>query len=212
MRSCLYLDPSRFLRWHQWLAHLAVRGDRAVWRVSGDDGRTAELATDHVIAATGYGFALEALPFLRPGLASQLRSTSYGRILSPDFESSVPGVYFCSLASALDFRPAMRFVYGVHFTVRSMSGHIATAVRHGSRLCEIAGLQMCKEASGRNRNDKVARQSGNGSAPPFDTTVPVLVGQYVPYHGTLGIIRSLRSAGIPYVCTNPGDLVRVSAT
>jgi hypothetical protein len=63
--------------------------------------------------------------------------------------------------------------------------------------------------AGRSMNDKVARQSGNGSAPPFDTTVPMLVGQYVPYHGTLGIIRRLGSAGVPYECS---DLVRVSAT
>ena len=70
------------------------------------------------------------------------------------------------------------------------------------------GLQSRPRGEG--GDDKVARQSGNGSAPPFDTTV--LVGQYVPYHGTLGIIRSLRSAGVPYECTNPGDLVRVSAT
>jgi hypothetical protein len=72
------------------LTAASARGGRAVLRVTGEDRKIAEFASDHVIAAAGYPFSLSSLPFLRPALAAQLRSTSYGPILSGNFESSVP--------------------------------------------------------------------------------------------------------------------------
>lgn len=46
-------------------------------------------------------------------------------VLSPNFESSVPGLYFAGLASANQFGASMRFVIGADYTAR----RIASAIR-----------------------------------------------------------------------------------
>jgi cation diffusion facilitator CzcD-associated flavoprotein CzcO len=89
------------------------------------DGELRRLTTDHVIAATGYRFALGSLPFLSKRLRSQLHSIRQTPVLSPNFESSVRGLYFTGLASANQFGPAMRFLHGADFTARRASRHIA---------------------------------------------------------------------------------------
>jgi FAD-dependent urate hydroxylase len=102
-----------------------THGDGALLHVDGPDGKPRHLTTDHVIAATGYRFALGSLPFLSPRLLSQLRSVQQTPVLSPNFESSVPGLYFTGLASANQFGPAMRFLEGADYTARRLSCHIA---------------------------------------------------------------------------------------
>lgn len=89
------------------------------------DGTLREISTDHVIAATGYRFALCRLPFLTQNLLSHLSSVAQTPILSRHFESSVPGLYFSGFACANQFGPAMRFLDGAAFTARCISRHIA---------------------------------------------------------------------------------------
>jgi hypothetical protein len=89
------------------------------------DGGPRQVATDHVIAATGYRFVLGSLPFLSERLRSQVRSVQQTPILSPNLESSVPGLYFTGLASANQFGPAMRFLHGADYTARRISRHVA---------------------------------------------------------------------------------------
>jgi hypothetical protein len=91
------------------------------------DGEMHQLTTGHVIAATGYRFALRSLPFLSERLLSQLRSVNETPVLSSHFESSVPGLYFTGLASANQFGPAMRFLHGADYTARRVSRHIGMA-------------------------------------------------------------------------------------
>jgi hypothetical protein len=102
-----------------------ARGDRVLLHLHGPDGKLRQLATDHVIAATGYRFALGSLPFLSQRLLSQLHSVQQTPVLSPNFESSVPGLYFTGLASANQFGPVMRFVEGADYTAQRLSGPIA---------------------------------------------------------------------------------------
>jgi hypothetical protein len=101
-------------------------GERVRLHLQGSDGELRQVTTDHVIAATGYRFALGSLPFLSERLLAQLRSLQQTPVLSPNFESSVPGLYFTGLASANQFGPAMRFVYGAGYTARRVSRHIAS--------------------------------------------------------------------------------------
>jgi hypothetical protein len=89
------------------------------------DGELRWLTTGNVIAATGYRFVLRSLPFLSEQLRSELRSVQQTPVLSPNFESSVPGLYFTGLASANQFGPAMRFLHGAGFTARCVTRHIA---------------------------------------------------------------------------------------
>jgi cation diffusion facilitator CzcD-associated flavoprotein CzcO len=123
------------------LGHVVQRaetiGERVRLHLQASDGELRQLTTDHVIAATGYRFALGSLPFLSQRLLKQLRSLQQTPVLSPNFESSVPGLYFTGLASANQFGPAMRFVYGAGFTARRVSRHIAG---HRFRLPLAAGL------------------------------------------------------------------------
>jgi cation diffusion facilitator CzcD-associated flavoprotein CzcO len=98
-------------------------------QATGSDGETTELVTDHVIAATGYRFDVNALPFLSPALKSRLRLDQEAPVLSRDFESSVPGLYFTGLASANSFGPGMRFLQGAAYTARAISSHIAGRMR-----------------------------------------------------------------------------------
>jgi len=97
----------------------------ALLHVEDPNQELSQLKTDHVIAGTGYRFALCALPFLSARLLSQLSSLNQSPILSSHFESSVPGLYFTGLSSANQFGPAMRFLVGTEFTAGRILGHIA---------------------------------------------------------------------------------------
>jgi hypothetical protein len=93
--------------------------------LEGPDGKKQWMETDHIIAATGYRFTLRALPFLSNQLVSQVCSIHETPILSANFESSIPGLYFTGLASANQFGPAMRFLHGARYTAERVSRHIA---------------------------------------------------------------------------------------
>lgn len=101
-----------------------VDGDRVTLNVDTADGRSS-ITTDHVIAATGYRFDVQRLPFLSSHVKSQIQVVEQQPVLSSHFESSVPGLHFTGLASASCFGPAMRFLHGAHFTSRRLAAHLA---------------------------------------------------------------------------------------
>jgi hypothetical protein len=53
-------------------------------------------------------------------------------ILSSDFESSVPGLYFVGLSAARTFGPVMRFVVGAVHPARQLTQRLGVANRPGS--------------------------------------------------------------------------------
>jgi cation diffusion facilitator CzcD-associated flavoprotein CzcO len=101
-----------------------AQGSRALLNVQ-YDGQHRHFTADHVIAATGYRFDAKRLPLLSQGLKSQLQYEARFPRLSPNFESSVPGLYFTSVASLYAFGAAMRFLAGTDFTARRIANHIA---------------------------------------------------------------------------------------
>jgi cation diffusion facilitator CzcD-associated flavoprotein CzcO len=103
------------------------RNGRAVLQIFAPNGRVFDITTDHVIAATGYRFDLQRVPFLTPSLKSQVRTEEHMPVLSSGFESTAPGLYFTGLASASCFGPAMRFLYGADYTARTVCRHITAA-------------------------------------------------------------------------------------
>ncbi|MCU1339591.1 MAG: dimethylaniline monooxygenase [Bryobacterales bacterium] len=131
------------------LGHTVSRAEaksgRAVLQVSEGEGPIVEMATDHVIAATGYRFSLAHLPFLSHGIKSQLRAEQQHPVLSSDFESSVPGLYFTGLASAKCFGPAMRFLDGADYTARRVTRRLATRRQSFARLALQSVRTRCKE-------------------------------------------------------------------
>lgn len=107
----------------------AHRG-QAVLEVATKNGAIPDpVVTDHVISATGYRFDLQRLFFLSEALRARVRTFAGQPCLSLGFESSVRGLYFTGLASAISFGPAMRFLAGTGYTARSVTRHIAARRR-----------------------------------------------------------------------------------
>jgi thioredoxin reductase len=106
-------------------------------------GAEQTLVTEHVIAATGYKVDLRRLSFLSPGIQEGIRSVEYTPILSPSFESSLPGLYFAGAASVNSFGPLARFAFGAGFTARRLSRRFAnSSSRKFVRGVSIAGIEV----------------------------------------------------------------------
>ena len=125
---------------HSFVSSVRIRGGRALLGIVGPDGRIPEMATDHVICATGYRFALDRLPFLGLRLKSLVQAVEQQPVLSPAFESSVKGLYFTGVASAACFGPAMRFLDGARYTARCVCQQIVRQSRRygAARLVQVA--------------------------------------------------------------------------
>jgi thioredoxin reductase len=89
------------------------------------DGGEREILTEHVIAATGYKVDVERLAFLNAEIRSKIKTVEGSPVLSSNFESSMPGLYFVGIAAANSFGPVMRFAYGGAFAARQ----VARAIR-----------------------------------------------------------------------------------
>ncbi len=103
-----------------------ARGAKVLLRVHGPDRNLHDMTADHVIAGTGYRFAAKALPFLSKDILGSLRCVQEVPLLSPHFESSVPGLYFTGLATANQFGPVMRFLCGAPFTAKRVARHVVS--------------------------------------------------------------------------------------
>ncbi len=121
-----------------------ARNGRVAIRMADQGGRPSEIVADHVIAATGYRYDFQNLPFLDQKLKSEIRHEMQSPKLSSNFESSVPGLYFTSLASANSFGPVMRFLAGAGFTARRIASHIANG--GPPRPAAFAAPQKCLES------------------------------------------------------------------
>jgi thioredoxin reductase len=97
-------------------------------QLRGLDGSTREIVTDHVVAATGYKVDAERLAFLNQEIRSKLKLVNGTPVLSSNFESSVPGLYFVGIAAANSFGPVMRFAFGAGFAARRVTQAMAKAL------------------------------------------------------------------------------------
>jgi FAD-dependent urate hydroxylase len=77
------------------------------------------------------------LPFLDPALRGAIKTSGGSPILKGAFESSVPGLHFVGIASALTFGPVMRFVYGARHAAAALTSHVRSAPRRRSRFWSI---------------------------------------------------------------------------
>jgi thioredoxin reductase len=102
--------------------------DRVNLRLVANDGTELQKIVDHVVAATGYKIDVRRLPFLSEAIRTDLKSIEHAPILSSNFESSVPGLYFVGAASANNFGPLVRFAFGAKFTARRISSHLKNAL------------------------------------------------------------------------------------
>jgi thioredoxin reductase len=112
------------------IAQASVQNGRVNLALTNGNGELMTLTADHVIAATGYKVDLRRLTFLDPVIQSGIRLVDQAPLLSSNFESSMPGLYFVGTAAANTFGPLMRFAYGAGFTSRRLSRHLAGTVSH----------------------------------------------------------------------------------
>ncbi len=88
-------------------------------------GSTREVATDHVLAATGYRTDLDRLSFLDADLRAAVRTLASSPLVGSDFQSSAPGLFFVGPAVAPTFGPVMRFVCGCDYAARTVARALA---------------------------------------------------------------------------------------
>jgi hypothetical protein len=103
-----------------------ISGEQIKLLLAGRDGTVVEHVADHVIVATGYKVDLRCVPFLGEEVVSRIRCLQNAPILSANFESSIPGLYFLGLASANSFGPMMRFAYGADYATRKIARHVVS--------------------------------------------------------------------------------------
>ena len=110
-----------------------VQNRRVSLQLTDSAGTQRTLTTDHVIAATGYKVDLRRLAFMDPDLQTGIKSVEHTPVLSSNFESSIPGLYFVGVTAANTFGPLLRFAFGAGFTARRLSRHLAKSADRRSR-------------------------------------------------------------------------------
>lgn len=114
------------------------------------DGSIREIAAYHVVAATGYRVDTRKLVFLGEEIGASLARADGAPVLSRNFESTVPGLYFVGTAAANSFGPMLRFVYGTGFASRRAANHILSTIgRYSSALNPEPRKTQGAEASSR---------------------------------------------------------------
>jgi thioredoxin reductase len=131
-----HLGPSSAWRLKQRIAgaptHLGCQvkgaeivGGKVRLHLQAPQGEARTILADHVVAATGYRPDLRRLGFLEPPLRERIAAVEHTPVLSPHFESSVPGLFFAGPIAANSFGPLMRFMFGADFAARRLGSRLA---------------------------------------------------------------------------------------
>jgi hypothetical protein len=115
-----------------------VKNGRVHLTLRAADGSDRQIATEHIIAATGYRVNLGRLQFLSPELRSQIKTVDGSPALSSSFESSQPGIYFVGVAAAVSFGPVMRFAFGAGFAARRIAQTMTKALAQAPASALVA--------------------------------------------------------------------------
>ncbi len=125
--------------------HAQVRDGRVHLNLRAEDGGQREIVTDHVIAATGYKPSLARLTHLSEEIRSTVKTLEGTPILSSNFESSVPGLYFVGIAAANSFGPVMRFAFGAGFAAKQLTAAVTKSAARERTVVPAAHLATDSE-------------------------------------------------------------------
>jgi len=114
-----------------------IENGRVHLKVRDQGGAERELQAEHVIAATGYRVDLDRLRFLSPEIRSKLKAVQRTPVLSTNFESSVPGLYFVGVSAANSFGPVMRFAFGAGFAARTVTEAVRQSLSREPALMPV---------------------------------------------------------------------------
>ena len=112
------------------------------------NGEEREFYADHVICGTGYKPQLSRLPFLDEELLSQIKAVEGTPVLSGNFESSVPGLYFVGAIAANTFGPVLRFACGAEFAAPRLARHLSRHKRLAPLAVTAPGPEVKVQSSG----------------------------------------------------------------
>jgi thioredoxin reductase len=115
-----------------------INAGRVSLQLTDNTGNQKTLTVDHIIAATGYKVDLRRLAFMDSDLQSGVQAVEYTPVLSSNFESSVPGLYFVGVSAANTFGPLLRFAFGAGFTAQRISKHLAKTANRKPTQSELA--------------------------------------------------------------------------
>jgi cation diffusion facilitator CzcD-associated flavoprotein CzcO len=93
--------------------------------LANNGGEKREFQADHVICGTGYRPELARLPFLDPGLLSRISAVQGAPILSANFESSMPRLYFVGAIAMDTFGPVLRFACGAEIAAPRLARNLS---------------------------------------------------------------------------------------
>jgi hypothetical protein len=125
----------------QTILAIDAKGDAVVATTL--DGKT--LRADHVMLATGYGVDLDKLTMIGTSLRRSVQTMDGAPLLTPWFESTVPGFYFSGLTSQRAFGPIYRTVAGCGPAARRAARAIAQRRQAQSR--SVVSLSWSRSAS-----------------------------------------------------------------
>jgi thioredoxin reductase len=119
-----------------------IQNGRVKLELTDGSGARRMLVTDHVIAATGYRVDLRRLTFLNAEVQAGVRHVDQTPVLTSNFESSVPGLYFVGTSAASAFGPLMRFAFGARFAAVRLSNHLKrSSLRSAAKLASAQTVQ-----------------------------------------------------------------------
>lgn len=123
-----------------------VHNGRVNLQLADKQGAKTTITADHVIAATGYKPDVRRLTFVDSDLLSQIRCVEQTPLLSSNFESTMPNLYFVGITAANTFGPLLRFAYGAGFAAPRLSKHLVrTAERHSAQCPPVFDTQSPSE-------------------------------------------------------------------
>lgn len=88
---------------------------------------------EHVVLSTGYLININRLGVVAPELFSRVKQSEGCPVLSPRFESSVPGLHFVGCSGVGSFGPLPRFVAGCGFAARRVTEAAIVSARRPAR-------------------------------------------------------------------------------
>jgi cation diffusion facilitator CzcD-associated flavoprotein CzcO len=111
--------------------HVLNKVDEAGGKVQAVLSDGSKIMADHIMLATGYRADISRLPMLHPSLLRQIQVDQGSPVLSPWFESSVPGLYFVGFTALHSFGPLYRFVVGCKATAPRVTRAIVREAEAG---------------------------------------------------------------------------------
>ncbi len=119
----------------------AAESDGRLRIIVNEAGRTSEVWTDHIIAATGFKVDVDRLDYLEPALRAAIaREGDAAPLLDARFETSVPGLFIVGVASAPTFGPVMRFMFGA----KHVAPVLARCLKSRARPVTEVPKQYCR--------------------------------------------------------------------